>query len=193
MTYLSKHFINRDWRNIRKFIKIFPLASLISSHNDKIFSTHIPLILKGNNLIGHIDKRNPQFGHLNNNSVELIFHGGEAYVSPSCFKTEELPTYNYAKVHISGHAEFINETAMIGSLVEMTRQFDNDFQLETSHPKISTLKNFIQGFKIEIEDFHSRFKMSQDKSDEHFEIAKSLFEKQQIENLKKSLDLIQKN
>lgn len=192
MTYLSKHFINTDWQSIKNFIEIFPLTTLITSHHDKVYSAHIPLILKGNELIGHIDKRNPQFEHLNYKSVELIFHGGEAYVSPSCFKTEELPTYNFAKVHISGLAEFITETAMIESLIEMTNQFDKDFQLEISHPKIPILKNYIQGFKIEIEDFHGRFKMSQDKSDEHFGIAKSLFEKQQQENTKKVLDLILK-
>ncbi|WP_127846706.1 FMN-binding negative transcriptional regulator [Psychroflexus aestuariivivens] len=192
MTYLSKDFINKDWQTIRKFINIFPLANLITNHNDKIFVAHVPLVFKKDELIGHIDKRNPQFQHLNDKSVELIFNGGETYVSPSYFKTEELPTYNFAKVHVSGHAHFISEKAMVESLIAMTYQLDHNFHLESSHPKIPILKNYIQGFKIQINDFHGRFKMSQDKSNEHFEIAKSLMEKQQKENMNKFLDLIVK-
>lgn len=184
MSYLPKHFTENDWINIKFFIELFPLATLITSFDNEIFTSHIPFIISEDKLLGHINKENPQFYHLHDSKVELIFHGGDAYISPSKFTSEELPTFNYAKVHIKGRASYGSEHQLIKSLVDMTDQMDNDFKLHDTHPKIDILKDFIQGFEVSMDSFHGRFKMSQDKSKPHFKKAKSLFKKSQDERLK---------
>jgi transcriptional regulator len=117
-----------------------------------------------------------------------VFHGGDANISPSEFLTDELPTFNYAKVHVKGKAVFVDDSRLIKSLVNMTDQLDTNFKLDYSHPRIDKLKHFIQGFEISVESFHGRFKMSQDKSESHFEKAKSLVQKSQGERLAYFLD-----
>lgn len=179
MSYLPDHFTENDWPVIKSFIERFPLATLVSAYKGEIYTSHIPFIIENEKLIGHINKDNPQFHHLHESKVELIFHAGDAYISPSEFETEELPTFNFAKVHVKGKASFISEARLIQSLISMTDQMDDEFKLEPSHPKIDQLKHFIQGLEVSIESSHARFKMSQDKSKSHFEKAKSLLQESQ--------------
>lgn len=179
MSYLPDHFTITDWSILNNFIEKFPLATLISTFDNEIYTSHIPFIILNEKLIGHIDKKNPQFQHLDNSKVELIFHGGDAYISPSEFETDELPTFNFAKAHIKGKASFVGEPQLIESLVDMTDRMDDEFKLKSTHPKIDMLKHFIQGFEVSIDDAHGRFKMSQDKSKSHFEKAKSIMAENQ--------------
>lgn len=188
MSYLPKHFSETKWTAIQSFIEIFPLATLITCHSDEIFTSHIPFIIDGEKLVGHLNKDNPQFKHLHTSKVELIFHGGDAYISPAEFPTDELPTFNFAKVHIKGIASYVDESRLIKSLVDMTEQLDENFKLEYTHPKIDTLKHFIQGFEVSIDHYHGRFKMSQDKSRAHFEKARTLMKESQINRLNYFLD-----
>lgn len=191
MSYLPNHFTEKDWRNIKFFIELFPLATLITSFENEIFTSHIPFIFENDKLIGHLNKDNPQFQHLHASKVELVFHGGDAYISPAAFPTDELPTFNYAKVHVKGKATYIDESRLIRSLVEMTDELDDDYKLEYTHPKIDRLKHFIQGFEVSIDSFQGRFKMSQDKSESHFDKAKSLLKESQVQRLDYFLNSLQ--
>lgn len=184
MSYLPKHFTENDWINIKFFIELFPLATLITSFKNEIFTSHIPFIISEGKLLGHINKDNPQFRHLHDSNVELVFHAGDAYISPSKFSSDELPTFNYAKVHVKGKASYTDESRLIKSLVDMTDYMDTDFKLEYTHPKIDLLKHFIQGFEVSMDSFHGRYKMSQDKPEPHFNTAKSLLKESQDERLK---------
>jgi len=192
MSYLPNHFTENNWETLKEFIKHFPLATLITCSKGKIYTSHIPFIFEGNKLLGHINKDNPQFNHLDKSSLELVFHGGDSYISPAAFDTEELPTFNFAKVHIKGQANFVDENRLISSLVEMTSRFDDAFELTKDHPKIDKLKHFIQGLEVRIEDINGRFKMSQDKSQHHFEKAKDLFSKTQKARINWLLNQIEK-
>lgn len=183
MSYLPEHFTEKDWIVVKHFIEEFPLATLITSFENEIFTSHIPFIIEDNKLLGHINKDNPQYKHLNTSKVELVFQAGDAYISPSAFPTDELPTFNFAKVHVKGQATYVEDKRLIKSLVDMTDQMDDDFKLEYTHPKINQLKHFIQGFEISIESYHARFKMSQDKSKAHFEKAKSMMQESQTRRL----------
>lgn len=190
MSYLPNHFTEKDWTKIKSFIELFPLATLITSFKNEIFTSHIPFIFEGDKLIGHLNKENPQFQHLHQAKSELIFHGGDAYISPSEFETDELPTFNYAKVHVKGKVTFIDETRLIKSLVEMTQQMDDTFQLKYTHPKIDVLKHFIQGFEVSIDSFQGRFKMSQNKSEPHFNKAKLILKESQNQRLNSFLNTL---
>lgn len=191
MSYLPNHFTVKDWANVKSFIKLFPLATLITSFENEIFTSHIPFSIDDDKLTGHLNKDNPQFQHLHTSKVELVFHGGDAYISPAAFPTDELPTFNYAKLHVKGKASYTDESRLIKSLVNMTDELDEDFKLEYTHPKIEILKHFIQGFEVSIESFHGRFKMSQDKSKPHFDKAKTLLKESQKQRLDYFLNNLQ--
>ena len=159
-------------------IKAYPLATIISVKNNEPFITHLPLIYneKGN-LIGHIDKYNPQTALLNNNApITVIFSGPQSYISPSIFKTSQLPTWNYIKVHLQGTVNAVeSEKALKQSLLIMTEFLeapDHKYILKEDNSSMEGYLDYIRMFEINISNWEGKFKISQNKTQKDFEIAK---------------------
>ncbi len=174
--YPAPHFIEEDQKLLKQFISAFPLASLICVQDAEIYTSYLPLIWKGSNkLIGHLDVQNPQVKLLQNSKeVKAIFHGPENYISPSHFKTNELPTYNYCKVEVNGLVNPISSTSLKEAIIELTTQLEGKeaaYELNHSEDRLHHLVKYIYGFEIEITNLQGRFKMSQDKTKEHQEFA----------------------
>ena len=55
-------------------------------------------------LRGHIAERNPQTELLDGRDVDVIFHGPHAYISPQLNDNDDVPTWNYVNVHVTGKA-----------------------------------------------------------------------------------------
>jgi len=159
-------------------IKAYPLATIISVKNNEPFITHLPLIYneKGN-LIGHIDKYNPQTALLNNNApITVIFSGPQSYISPSIFKTSQLPTWNYIKVHLQGTVNAVeSEKALKQSLINMTEFLeapDHKYILKEDNSSMEGYLDYIRMFEINISNWEGKFKISQNKTQKDFETAK---------------------
>ena len=127
MNYPPKHHQENEFSNALELIKMFPLATVITSSKNKILSTHIPLVYnkKGTlgTLVGHLDKFNPQISHFKDeeHDLELIFNGPDVYISPSKYSTTQLPTWNYFKVHLRGKIELKTDPKEVKeSLISMT-------------------------------------------------------------------------
>ncbi|WP_038260730.1 FMN-binding negative transcriptional regulator [Zhouia amylolytica] len=175
MKYPPKEFQETNFNNIIKVIVQKPLATLITVQDHNVFTSHIPLIhyktpnLPFGKLIGHIDIYNPQLSTLKNNAkVTAIFHGPDSYISPSLFENDQLPTWNYIKVHVEGKLKLIGDKhALKASLIKMTEQleaFSSNYVLPEDHEKMNSLLDYIVGFEIEITSWEGKFKLSQNKS-----------------------------
>lgn len=189
--YPNPNFTVKDENFIKKFIELFPLATLICSHQGKINTTYIPLIWKNQRLLGHIDINNPMAQLLNNEQeVKLIFNGPENYISPGHFTTEEFPTYNYMKVEVNAKASALNTTELRNSIKDMTHQLDKNFpnNLKGKEERMEKILNYIYGFKLDVCNYIGRFKMSQDKSETHFLKAAEILKKEESERQLKILD-----
>jgi len=102
---------SHDKKKMIEIIKQFPLAMLVSVKDDKPLITHLPVIIneETGKLVGHIDLNNPQANLLKDNKeVTLVFKGPDCYISPSVYTTEQLPTWNYLMVHITGKVNKIS-------------------------------------------------------------------------------------
>lgn len=170
--YPPKQHQENNFKNIVNTINTFPLATLITVDEQHPIVSHIPLMYKTNKvglgtLIGHMDINNPQQEHLENNTVSVIFHGPDAYISPTAYTTKQLPTWNYIKVHIKGKVtKMKNTTQVMDSLIEMNDFLETSgtpFVLEKNHEKMNRFINYIVGFEILIQEWEGKFKLSQDK------------------------------
>lgn len=178
MNYPPKHHKNENVNQMINVIETYPLAMVISVKDNTPFITHLPLIYKDGQLIGHLDKNNPQANLLDNNAeVTVIFNGPQSYISPSIFKKGHLPTWNYVAVHVKGKVSEIENPELIKwSLIEMTQHLeapDRKYQLDINDPKLEQFVNYVKGFKITITDWEGKFKLSKDKNHEDFERAKT--------------------
>jgi len=176
-------------------IKTYPLATLISVANNKPLITHLPLIIKENKLIGHIDIYNPQTQLLkNNNEVTVLFHGPQCYISPSVYSTTQLPTWNYIKVHLNGTVKAINDHQTIkDSIIRMTEFLEGNEQkyiLQPDNPRMEKFVNYIVGFEINITKWEGKFKLSQDKKPGDMKAAREHLIKVNQASIRQFLDTV---
>ena len=82
-----------------------PLAQLVVSTADGLLATPVPLIARGNTLVGHLARPNDLWHHPG--PALAIFTGAQAYVSPNWYPSKRdhgrvVPTWNYETVHVHG-------------------------------------------------------------------------------------------
>ena len=182
MNYPPKHHQEDRFENALELIKMYPLATVISSSINKVLSTHIPLVYsdKGTlgTLVGHLDKFNPQINHFEDkdHDLEIIFHGPEVYISPSKYSTTQLPTWNYFKVHLRGKIILKKEPQDVKeSLIAMTAFLEGEkpnYVLDENNPRMHAALDYIVGFHIKISSWEGKYKISQDKNKEDRKRAK---------------------
>ncbi len=192
--YPPKIHQDNNKRHLIEVIKTYPLATVISVKENQPFITHLPLVYNDDELIGHLDANNPHATLLgNNNDVTILFSGPDCYISPSIYKTGQLPTWNYIKVHLKGKVQEISDSKIIKeSLIAMTEFLEtkNAYVLNPENPKMNQYLPYVKGFKIKITDWEGKFKLSQNRNQEDFELAKKELIRRNEENIRSFLDKI---
>ncbi|MCH1518529.1 MAG: FMN-binding negative transcriptional regulator [Flavobacteriaceae bacterium] len=192
MQYPPGHHQEESYQNIVNLIKAYPLAIINSCLNNEMESSHTPLIYQPNGglgeLIGHLDKYNPQLAHFKENEkVQLIFNGPQVYISPSVYSTTQLPTWNYFKAHLKGRVIIETDQEKVKhSLINMTAFLEGDqpnYVLKADNPRMAAALDYIVGFRIVIESWEGKYKISQDKLQKDRELAKEamLLETKKVE------------
>tara|TARA_B100000809_G_C14931485_1_gene457073 strand:- start:237 stop:827 length:591 start_codon:yes stop_codon:yes gene_type:complete len=195
MNYPPKHHQDGDKAHLLDVIRRYPLATLISVENNEPLITHLPLILEGEKLIGHIDIYNPHAKLLKDNkTITILFSGPQCYISPSVYSTTQLPTWNYIKLHLKGTVKAIeSKAALKQSLITMTEFLeapDHKYVLEADNPRLDRNLNYIEMFEIEIASWEGKFKLSQDKKPKDTERARAELIRANQESIKQFLDTI---
>jgi len=171
--YPPPHYNEPDREAQLKLIREQPLATFIVADGDVPLATPLPLVLpKGEQgmsmqLLGHLDANNPAADLIQDGrEVLAIFHGPNAYISPTDMTTKQLPTYNYQQVFVRGklnrHTDLTDVQADIHALVKAMEP-EGTWDLRPDDPRIAPLLPQIVGFRIQIESITGRFKVSQDK------------------------------
>ncbi|GGH34682.1 transcriptional regulator [Mangrovimonas yunxiaonensis] len=194
MAYPPKIHQDDNKDHMLAVIQQFPLATVISVKDNEALVTHLPLIYKNGKLVGHLDKFNPQAEVLQNNQpVTVIFSGSQCYISPSIYKTEQLPTWNYVKVHLKGSATAIETPEAIKqSMLDMTTflEPENAYVLKANDPKMEAYLPYVKGFEITISHWEGKFKLSQNRNKEDFELATQELMKRHRESIELLLNRI---
>lgn len=152
-------------------MQTFPFATVISvSQTAEPMITHAPLVLDRTRgakgvLFGHMDRANPQVALLNG-PVTLCFNGPNAYISPTVYTTDQLPTWNSISVHVRGVSRvLVDQAAVVKGLCSICETADRaGYRLDPNDPRIDKLIDYIVGFEVEIHEVVARFKLSQDRT-----------------------------
>ena len=174
--YQPKHFNETNQARIEALIRDFGFATLITTTPDGALVTHAPIQLDSarNVLVGHIARANPHAEALQNGAQMLaIFHGPHSYISPTWYideneKVPNVPTWNYAAVHVTGTVTRIDDDAAKWKIVtELATQYEGDSANAwdprglTAH--VSKLSAIV-GFEIAITSVEAKLKLSQNRS-----------------------------
>ncbi|SDI12397.1 FMN-binding negative transcriptional regulator [Winogradskyella thalassocola] len=195
MNYPPQHHQDNDNNHMVEVIKTYPLATVISVHNNQPLITHLPLMYDDGKLIGHIDINNPQAQLLKEgNDVTLIFSGPECYISPSIYSTTQLPTWNYIKVHLKGKVDTNpDKMALKQSLITMTEFLEapeHRYILNPKNPRLDKNLDYIVMFEIAITHWEGKFKLSQDKKPTDIAAAREELVRSNQESIKQFLNNI---
>ncbi len=181
--YLPQHFSEQRPGLLQDFIERHPLGTLVSVVDEAPVADHVPMLLvrdSGNNgrLQGHVARANPLWRSAANSAqVLVVFHGADAYVSPSSYPSKQtdgkvVPTWNYAVVHVRGTIRFFDDESWLHALVSrLTDRFEQDrlqpwAVSDAPEEYVRAMLRAIVGFEIEITELVGKFKASQNRSAE---------------------------
>jgi len=171
--YLPERFKNDSDADIKELIAHYPLATLISVVDGEPFISHVPLTTKDSGtdftLIGHVARANPHWRYLSGANVTAIFNGPSTYITPTWYEKNDVPTWNYATVHVKGTASVTHEAdKIISYLQSLTKAVEPDngwaFWVPDDLKASDDLSAAIVGFEIKPTEIRAKFKLSQNRS-----------------------------
>ena len=165
--YSPAYAVEKDRAIIDPVIRENPFATIIFTskldHSPQSF--HLPLILRGEKLIGHMARANQAWQEIDGEDVLIIFHGPHCYISPDWYGTHNsVPTWNYISIHVRGRADILHdEASLTEALVELGRSEDPRLDIVKNIDDHANLLRSIVAIKIEIKEIFGKFKLAQSK------------------------------
>jgi transcriptional regulator len=178
--YVPTLFAEDRPEELQAIMRSCSLPVLVSQARDergaRMWATHLPLMLDGDRLVGHIARANEQWKLLDPTVEALaIFSGVDGYVSPTFYATKQetgrvVPTWNYEAVHCYGRLEVIEEAPRI---LEIVTKLTNTYEGPRNKPwkvsdapadYIATQLKGIVGLVLHITKLIGVRKLSQNKS-----------------------------
>lgn len=175
--YLPAHFEENRSEVLHALLRAQPFATLVTQGADGLTADHLPLQLEPGigpfgALHGHVARANPLWRQAADSEVLAIFHGPQAYVTPSWYpgKREHgkaVPTWNYVVAHARGRLRVIDDAAWLRRQVEtlVARHeagFADPWRIADAPPDyIDRMLTAIVGVEIVITDLTGKWKTSQ--------------------------------
>ncbi|WP_430388658.1 FMN-binding negative transcriptional regulator [Dyella sp. 20L07] len=170
--YMPTHFREQRSEMLHALMREYPFATMILSGEGGIAANHLPLeLVSDTQLHGHVARGN-ELSRADGAEVLVIFRGPEGYVSPNWYPSKhetgrEVPTWNYAVVHVHGRLRVVEDADWLRQLLERLTDRHEAGQPKPWHvadaPAEHTQKllRAIVGLEITIDRIEGKFKLSQ--------------------------------
>jgi transcriptional regulator len=169
--YMPKHFEETRTDVLHGLIRAYPFATVVTHAASGLTANHLPFELVDGVLHGHVARGN-ELAQLDGAEVLLVFQGPDGYISPNWYPSKhetgrEVPTWNYAVVHVHGRLRVIDDAAWLRRLLEtLTDHHEADQPQpwkvgDAPDDHIEKSLRAIVGLEITIERIEGKFKLSQ--------------------------------
>lgn len=170
--YTPSYFRETRIEALHALIRDFPFATVVIHTDAGLVANHLPFEQVGDSVLhGHVARGN-ELRNADGAEVLLIFRGPDGYISPNWYPSKhetgrEVPTWNYAVVHVHGRLRVIEDAVWLRALLD--RLTDRHEAGLTSPWKVSDAPedhiekslHGIVGLEIAIERIEGKFKLSQ--------------------------------
>lgn len=179
MTIANRQFQVTDPAALHGLVQAQPLATLVVSHAGTLHVNHVPLFLDPSRgpygtLVGHVGRGNCVWPLLPQTGV-AVFHGPQAYVSPSWYPSKALdgkqvPTWNYATVHAHGALTAFDDPARLRAILHTLSERHEahrpvSWRIDDAPPEyIDKLLAAIVGIELAVERWEGVWKVSQNRT-----------------------------
>lgn len=169
--YMPRHYQETRSEVLHGLIDAYPFATVVTHADGELTANHLPFERVGAVLHGHVARGN-EMAALDGAPVLVIFRGPHGYVSPNWYPTKhetgrEVPTWNYAVVHVHGRLKVIEDATWLRALLERLTDRHEASEPAPWHvsdaPEDHIEKSLraIVGIEIAIERIEGKFKLSQ--------------------------------
>ena len=174
--YLPRAFHETRIDVLHALMREYPFATLIVHGADGLAANHVPLELVGDaSLHGHVARGN-ELTRADGAQVLVIFHGADGYISPNWYPSKhetgrEVPTWNYAVVHVHGRLRTVTDAAWLRELLgRLTDRHEagqaKPWQVsDAPEDHIEKMLRAIVGLEISVDRIEGKFKLSQNHPD----------------------------
>lgn len=166
--YTPAQFASQDAQLARQLIAEHPFATLITqAAGEELQVSHIPLLCVDDVLYGHLATPNPHWQKFDQGSTLALFHGPHAYIDPHWYEkpAENVPTWNYAVVHVHGQPVLLDDTQKREHLGQLYAHLSPGQTLPTASVSLERLLKGIVAFRMPITRMDVKLKMSQNKGE----------------------------
>ncbi|CAM0998239.1 Negative transcriptional regulator [Rhodanobacter sp. Root179] len=169
--YTPKHFQETRSEALHGLIRAYPFATVVTHGAGGLAANHLPFELVDGVLHGHVARGN-ELAQQDGAEVLLVFQGLDGYISPNWYPSKhetgrEVPTWNYAVVHVHGRLKVIDDAAWLRRLLETLTDHHEAGQPQPwkigDAPEDHVEKSLraIVGLEISIDRIEGKFKLSQ--------------------------------
>lgn len=169
--YTLKHFEETRADVLDALIRHYPFATVVANTANGLVANHLPFELVDGVLHGHVARGN-ELVRMDGVEVLLVFRGPDGYISPNWYPTKhetgrEVPTWNYAVLHVHGRLRVIDDAVWLKVLLErLTDHHEADQpqpwkMSDAPQDHIETSLRGIVGLEVTIDRVDGKFKLSQ--------------------------------
>ncbi|WP_286234387.1 FMN-binding negative transcriptional regulator [Thalassotalea sediminis] len=184
--YVPKNMEFPSESSVIAFIEQYSFATLVSPN---LQATRLPLFYEKAThcLFGHFARANAHWKTLTDGNCLAIFDGPHDYISPTWYEgSPNVPTWNYASVHVQGKATLLNAQETANALNKLMEKYEpsllDNRDIVTPEYQQKLAKGIV-GFSISIKDIDAKAKLGQHRSTEDQQgVAHALASSKSIES-----------
>lgn len=169
--YTPRAFVETREDELFALMREHPFATLVVAAVDGIAANHLPMLMIDGRLCGHVASGNELRGH-DGATALAMFQGAQGYISPNWYPSKqvthrEVPTWNYAVVHVHGRLRVIEDQVWLRRLLDALTDRHEAGQpvpwrvTDAPAEHIDKMLGAIVGIEIEIERIEGKFKLNQ--------------------------------
>ena len=166
MTYVPDWIPQPPASDALAYAKEIAFASIVVAAESGPAASHAPIYVDTSatepEIRFHLAAKNPMVDLLAASPTLLIFRGPDGYVSPLWYDHENVPTWDYKFVHLSGVPRPLDRGELKNHVMELVEHFDDGLPIKGQY--VEQLLDDIRGFAITQPHVQPVFKLSQDKS-----------------------------
>lgn len=179
--YLPAHFEQHDRAALHGLVAAHPLATLVTPGPEGTVADLLPLQLHTGDdgsaeLRGHVARANPLWRHAHGQPVLALFHGPQAYVTPSWYASKPrhgkvVPTWNYTVVQARGTLQAVDDAPWLRELVGLLTDTHESprpapWQVEDAPADfVQQMLRAIVGIRIPVDRLVGKWKVSQNRDE----------------------------
>lgn len=170
--YTPSYFKETRIEALHGLMRDYPFATIVTHTEAGLTANHLPFELVGDNLLhGHVARGN-ELRRADGAEVLLIFRGPDGYISPNWYPSKhetgrEVPTWNYAVVHVHGRLRVVEDAVWLRTLLErLTDRHEAGLPApwkvsDAPEDHVEKSLHGIVGLEITIDRIEGKFKLSQ--------------------------------